>query len=109
MSIGVGLFFDLRNPPGWRRPWAAHYRQTIERIAEIERLGADAIWLTEHHGWEDGYLSQPLTLAAAVAGRTERIRIGTGITIAPLRHPAHIAEEAALVDVISNGRLELGL
>jgi alkanesulfonate monooxygenase SsuD/methylene tetrahydromethanopterin reductase-like flavin-dependent oxidoreductase (luciferase family) len=109
VPLKVGLFFDLRNPPGWRRPWAEHYRRTLDRIVEVDRLGGDAVWLTEHHGWEDGYLSQPLAFAAAIAARTERIRIGAGITLAPLRHPAHIAEEAALVDVISDGRLELGL
>jgi alkanesulfonate monooxygenase SsuD/methylene tetrahydromethanopterin reductase-like flavin-dependent oxidoreductase (luciferase family) len=107
--VKVGFFFDLRNPPDWRRPWDRHYAQTLEWIAGADRLGADAVWFTEHHLFEDGYLPQPLTFAAAAAARTERVRIGAGIVIAPLRHPAHVAEEAALVDLISGGRLELGL
>jgi alkanesulfonate monooxygenase SsuD/methylene tetrahydromethanopterin reductase-like flavin-dependent oxidoreductase (luciferase family) len=107
--LHVGFFFDLRNPAGWRRPWADHYAQTLERIETIERLGGDAVWFTEHHGWEDGYLPQPLTFAAAVAARTARIRIGTAILLAPLRNARHIAEEAAIVDLLSRGRLELGL
>ncbi|HEX4661136.1 MAG TPA: LLM class flavin-dependent oxidoreductase, partial [Streptosporangiaceae bacterium] len=76
---------------------------------DAERRGADAVWLTEHHGFEDGYLPQPLVLAAALATATRSMRIGTAVLLAPLRHELHVAEEAALVDVLSAGRLELGL
>lgn len=105
----TGLFLDLRNLEPWRRPWADHYRRTLEGVAIAEGLGLDAVWLTEHHFFDDGYLPQPLVLAATLAVRTTRVRIGTGIVIAPLRHPVHLVEEAALVDLLSNGRLELGL
>jgi alkanesulfonate monooxygenase SsuD/methylene tetrahydromethanopterin reductase-like flavin-dependent oxidoreductase (luciferase family) len=105
----VGIWSDMRNPPQWRRPWPELYGKTLERIEEAERRGLDAIWLTEHHFFEDGYLSQPLAFAAAIAARTKRMRIGTAILLAPLRPALDIAEQAALVDVISNGRLELGL
>jgi alkanesulfonate monooxygenase SsuD/methylene tetrahydromethanopterin reductase-like flavin-dependent oxidoreductase (luciferase family) len=105
----VGIYADLRNPPGWRRPWGAHYARVLERIVEAERLGVDSVWLTEHHLFEDGYLPQPLTLAAAIAARTGRVRIGTGVVLAPLRPALQIAEEAAIVDLVSAGRLELGL
>ena len=107
--VRVGIYTDMRNPPEWRRPWAEHYSRTMDRIAEAERLGIDSVWVTEHHFFEDGYLSQPLTLAAAIAGRTRRMRIGTAVMLAPLRPPIQIAEEAALVDLVSGGRLELGL
>ncbi len=76
---------------------------------ESERLGADSVWFSEHHRFEDCYLPQPLTLAAAAAARTVRVRLGTGILIAPLRKTAQLAEEAAVVDIISGGRLDLGL
>jgi alkanesulfonate monooxygenase SsuD/methylene tetrahydromethanopterin reductase-like flavin-dependent oxidoreductase (luciferase family) len=107
--VQLGLYLDLRNPPGWPTPWADLYRATIDLVVDAERRGAHAVWLTEHHGFEDGYLSQPLTLAAALAVRTRSMRIGTAVLLAPLRHPLHVAEEAALVDVLSAGRLELGL
>jgi alkanesulfonate monooxygenase SsuD/methylene tetrahydromethanopterin reductase-like flavin-dependent oxidoreductase (luciferase family) len=105
----VGMYCDLRNPAAWERPWSEHYGRALERIEEGERLGLDSVWLTEHHLFEDGYLPQPLTLAAAIAARTERIRIGTAVVLAPLRRPIDIAEQAAIVDLLSSGRLELGL
>ena len=105
----LGIYLDMRNPPPWPRSWTGLYRETIDLVADAERRGCQAVWLTEHHGFEDGYLSQPLALAAALAVRTRSMRIGTAVVLAPLRHPLHIAEEAALVDVLSAGRLELGL
>jgi alkanesulfonate monooxygenase SsuD/methylene tetrahydromethanopterin reductase-like flavin-dependent oxidoreductase (luciferase family) len=108
-TVGVGLFFDLRNPPGWRRPWAHHYRDTLDRIAAAEAMGCDAVWFSEHHFFEDGYLPQPLTFAAAVAARTTSVRIGTAILLAALRRPIQAAEEATIVDLISDGRMELGI
>ena len=105
----VGIYLDVRNPTPWRRPWPEVYASTLDLVAEAERLGADAVWLSEHHGFDDGYLPQPLTFAAAVAARTTRVRVGTAVLLAPLRHPRHIAEEAAVVDLISGGRLELAL
>ena len=105
----LGLYFDLRNPPPWARPWPDLYARSLDVIAEAERLGAGAIWVTEHHLFEDGYLPQPLTFLAAVAARTNRVRIGTAVLIAALRPAMQIAEDAAVVDVLSGGRLELGL
>lgn len=107
--IRVGLFVDLRNPARWQVRSDRLIARTIDVVRQAEALGADSVWLTEHHLFDDGYLSQPLTLAAVLAARTDRVRIGTGVLVAPLRHPRHIAEQAALVDAVSGGRLELGL
>ncbi len=107
--IEVGLMIDLRNPPQWRRPWSRLYAQTLEQVENAERLGAASVWTSEHHFFEDGYLSQPLTLAAALAARTRTMRIGTAVLLAPLRSALQIAEEAAIVDLVSGGRLDLGL
>jgi alkanesulfonate monooxygenase SsuD/methylene tetrahydromethanopterin reductase-like flavin-dependent oxidoreductase (luciferase family) len=107
--VRLGIYVDARNPPAWRRPWPALYAETLELIERAEELGVDSVWLTEHHGFEDGYLSQPLLLAAAIAARTHRMRIGTAVLLLTLRHPRHVAEQAALLDALSAGRLELGL
>jgi len=105
----AGLFFDLRKPPGADSSWARTYGFTLEVCEEAEILGAASVWLSEHHLFADGYLPQPLTFAAAVAARTRTLRIGTAVLLAALRHPVHLAEEAAVVDLISGGRLDLGL
>lgn len=105
----VGLYFDLRNPPIWRQDPARLHAFTLELCEEADQLGIDSLWFTEHHKFDDDYLTQPLTFAAAVAARTRRARIGTAILVAPLHHPAKLAEEAALVDLISGGRLDLGM
>jgi alkanesulfonate monooxygenase SsuD/methylene tetrahydromethanopterin reductase-like flavin-dependent oxidoreductase (luciferase family) len=108
-GLNVGLYFDLRNPPQWRQDPARLHAFTLEMCEEAEHLGAHSVWVTEHHLFDDDYIAAPLTFAAAIAARTTRIRIGTAIVIAPLHHPAEIAEQAAMVDLISGGRLELGI
>jgi alkanesulfonate monooxygenase SsuD/methylene tetrahydromethanopterin reductase-like flavin-dependent oxidoreductase (luciferase family) len=105
----LGIYFDLRNPARWPQDPARLHAFTLELCEEAERLGAASVWFTEHHLFDDGYLAQPLTFAAAVAARTRRVRIGTAIVIAPLHHPAELAEQAAMVDLVSNGRLDLGI
>jgi alkanesulfonate monooxygenase SsuD/methylene tetrahydromethanopterin reductase-like flavin-dependent oxidoreductase (luciferase family) len=107
--VRLGIYLDVRNPAFVYRDWAAVYEETLQHVQDAEELGIPSVWITEHHDFEDGYVSQPLVLAAAIAARTRVIRIGTAVLLLPLRHVKHVAEEAALVDVISRGRLELGL
>jgi alkanesulfonate monooxygenase SsuD/methylene tetrahydromethanopterin reductase-like flavin-dependent oxidoreductase (luciferase family) len=105
----VGLYYDLRNPPPWRRDWTEFYARIMDGIVRAEEQGIGSIWLTEHHSFEDGYVGQPLQFCAAIAARTSRVRIGTAVLLAPLHPAIDIAEQAAMVDILSGGRLELGL
>lgn len=104
-----GVYFSFRNPAQWRRPWEDVYRETLGQIALAEVLGYDAVWLTEHHFVDDGYSPSVLPLAAAAAVQTRRVDIGLFIALLPLYHPVRLAEDAATVDVLSGGRLILGL
>jgi len=107
--LKLGIYFDLRDPPPWRRGWDAVYARALETAEHADARGIGSIWLSEHHFFEDGYLPQPLVFAAALGARTKRARIGTAVLIAPLRSAVEIAEEAAVADAVSGGRIELGL
>jgi alkanesulfonate monooxygenase SsuD/methylene tetrahydromethanopterin reductase-like flavin-dependent oxidoreductase (luciferase family) len=107
--VKIGLFFDLRNPEPWARPWPDVFARNLELVERAEAGGLGSVWFTEHHLFDDGYLPQPLTFLAAVAARTRSITIGTAVLLAALRPAPLVAEEAALVDQISGGRLQLGI
>ncbi len=105
----VGLYFDVRARRELGQDPARMYAFILEACEEADRAGIHSAWFTEHHAWADGYLPQPLTFAAAVAARTRRLRVGTSILLSPLRQSIQIAEEAAVVDLVSQGRLDLGI
>ncbi len=104
-----GLMEDFRNPLQWRRPFPDLYRDILAQIKMSEDLGYDHVWLTEHHFTEDGYNPSIMTAAAAIAAQTNRIRIASFILLMPFNHPVRIAEDIASVDIISNGRFDLGV
>ncbi len=108
-KIRFGLWYDFRNPTQWRRPFDLLYAETLDQIAWGENHGFDDVWLSEHHFIEDGYLPSILPVAAAIAARTKRIRIASGVLLMPFHNPVRLAEDIAVVDVISGGRLELGV
>jgi probable F420-dependent oxidoreductase len=108
IRVGVGLFTG-QIPPGSSRTFAREYREAIELVRLAEALGFDSAWVSEHHGASDGYLPSLLPMLAAMAATTERIELGTGIVLTPLHDPIRLAEDAAVVDQLSDGRLILGL
>jgi alkanesulfonate monooxygenase SsuD/methylene tetrahydromethanopterin reductase-like flavin-dependent oxidoreductase (luciferase family) len=109
MSVDCGFLFPFRNPAFDRRPWAEVYRRDLDLAIASEALGFDHVWLTEHHFVDDGYSPSLLPIAGAIARATTSIRIGTFVLLLPLHDAVRVAEDAATVDVISDGRLDLGL
>jgi hypothetical protein len=108
-KIRFGLWYDFRNPPKWRQASDRLYSEILNQIAWGESHGFDDVWLSEHHFIEDGYLPSILPVAAAIAARTKRIRIASGVLLMPFHNPVRLAEDIAVVDVISGGRFELGV
>ncbi|MFA5630555.1 MAG: LLM class flavin-dependent oxidoreductase [Porticoccaceae bacterium] len=101
--------FDLRHPAQFRTSGADIYAAALDMCAWAEEHGFARIGIPEHHQNDDGYISCPLVFAAAVGGRTRRIKVRTGIVIAPLYNPLRLAEEVAVADLCLGGRLELGM
>jgi alkanesulfonate monooxygenase SsuD/methylene tetrahydromethanopterin reductase-like flavin-dependent oxidoreductase (luciferase family) len=94
-------------------PWVFDHDGSAENLAEqavlAEELGYESFWLPEHHFSEPGAIPAPLLLLAAVAARTRRLRVATTSFLLPVRHPIHVAEEVAVLDRLSNGRVILGV
>ena len=107
--LDIGLMFSFRNPAAWRRPFPDVYRDELGLITHAEELGYDSIWLTEHHFADDGYSPSIIPLAAAVAAQTERVRIGFNLLLLPLHNAIRVAEDIATLDVLSGGRIDVGL
>jgi alkanesulfonate monooxygenase SsuD/methylene tetrahydromethanopterin reductase-like flavin-dependent oxidoreductase (luciferase family) len=105
MKVGLMfLFSDLG-----KLPQEQVFKEVVEEITYAEELGFDSVWLPEHHFATPGLLGNPITLAAAVSQRTRRIKLGLGAVVLPFHHPLRLAEDTALLDVLSDGRLLLGV
>ena len=108
-KLTFGYLYDFRNPEQWRRPWADLYAETLDFITWSESIGFEGAWVPEHHGADDGYVPSPLVVLAAIAARTKTIKLGSAVALAPLYHPVRFAEECAVLDILSNGRLEMAV
>ena len=104
MKFGVMNLFPLAEGQSQRLV----YEETLDEAALADDLGFDSFWLAEHHFSTYGVLGNPLMFGAAVAERTKRIKIGTAVMVIPFYDPVRLAEDAALLDNISGGRLMLG-
>ncbi|HEX9236266.1 MAG TPA: LLM class flavin-dependent oxidoreductase [Actinomycetota bacterium] len=110
MSVQIGLgLFTAQVPPGSKRTFTQEYREILDLVRLAESLHFDSAWVSEHHGSSDGYMPSLLPTLASLAAATDRIRLGTGVILTPFHHPLRLAEDAATVDLISGGRLILGL
>jgi alkanesulfonate monooxygenase SsuD/methylene tetrahydromethanopterin reductase-like flavin-dependent oxidoreductase (luciferase family) len=106
MDVWTTLLFDMR-APAFGAPTNELYGAALEMAAFADQIGVDCINVMEHHGSDDGYLPQPFTLAAGMAALTKRIEFNLGAVILPLHDPVDIAEQIAITDLISNGRIHV--
>ena len=102
-----GTFLLLQSPTG--RPARDIYDFGTRIAREADALGFDSVWCAEHHFSTYGYLSRPLMFALHLASQTERVRVGSAVVVLPLHHPLVVAEEIATADLLSKGRLDIGL
>jgi alkanesulfonate monooxygenase SsuD/methylene tetrahydromethanopterin reductase-like flavin-dependent oxidoreductase (luciferase family) len=108
-ALRVGVCYDFRNPPDSGRSDRVLYGEILEQVQWLDRIGADLVWFTEHHFVDDGYLPSWVPAAGAMAAVTEHVRFGTDICLMPFNHPVRLAEDLAVLDNISDGRVELGV
>jgi alkanesulfonate monooxygenase SsuD/methylene tetrahydromethanopterin reductase-like flavin-dependent oxidoreductase (luciferase family) len=103
----VGLTYSISAPKN--STVVEGFRDTLEQVVLAEELGYDYAFVSEHHFLKNDMLPSPLIALSYLAAKTERIRLGTGLLLLPLHDPVRIAEDTAVVDMVSGGRLILGL
>ena len=108
-NLRVGVCYDFRNPPDSGVSDQALYSEILEQVAWLDQIGADLVWFTEHHFVEDGYLPSWIPVAGAMSSVTKHVRFGTDICLMPFNHPVRLAEDLAVLDNLSGGRVEVGL
>ena len=86
-----------------------YYEESLEEVTRAEALGFDSVWMEEHHSVANHYWPSPLTVLAGFATRTSRVTLGTDIAVGAFHHPVRLAEDVAMLDVMSGGRVTLGV
>jgi luciferase family oxidoreductase group 1 len=102
-----GLFFLMQRDEAWSEQ--AVYDSALAQMLAAEPLGYHSVWFAEHHFNDYGICPVPPVLAGYVAARTTTMRLGMGVSLLPLHHPVDLAEQLAVLDVISGGRLDVGI
>lgn len=105
----VAFTLDFRNPPGRRRPWREFWEDNLWLMREAEAMGFDILQVQEHFFTDDGYGPSMPVFLSLLAERTVRARLMTFIYVLPLRNPAQLAQETAVLDQVCGGRLDVGL
>ena len=107
--LRLGVVYDFRNPPGSGIETPRLYAEILDQVAWLDGLGLDLVWFTEHHFVDDGYLPSWTPVAGAMAARTARVRFSSDICLLPFTNPVRLAEDLAVLDNLSGGRIELGV
>src|SRR5437870_13587591 len=102
-----GLFFLMQRDEAWSEQ--SVYDSGLAQMLAAETLGYSSVWIAEHHFNDYGLCPAPQVLASFVAARTKTLRLGMGVSLLPLHHPVVLAEELAVLDVVSGGRLDVGI
>src|SRR5712664_4378746 len=105
--MDFGLFFLMQRDEEWSEQ--AVYDSGLVQMLAAESLGHSSVWIAEHHFNDYGLCPAPQVLASFVAARTKTLRLGMGVSLLPLHHPVDLAEQLAVLDVVSGGRLDVGI
>src|SRR5262245_23332346 len=105
--MDFGLFFLMQRDEAWTE--SAVYESALDQMLAAEALGYRSVWIAEHHFNDYGLCPAPPVLASYLAARTHTVRLGMGVCLLPLHHPVDLAEELAVLDVVSGGRLDVGI
>ncbi len=108
-DLRIGVCYDFRNPTDSGLDNSTFYQEILDQVQWLDGIGADLVWFTEHHFVDDGYLPSWVPVAGAMAALTQHVRFGTDICLLPFNHPVRLAEDLAVLDNLSGGRVELGV
>ena len=108
-DLRMGVCYDFRNPPDSGVSDQVLYAEVLEQVQWLDANGADLVWFTEHHFVDDAYLPSWVPVAGAMAALTSNVVFGTDICLMPFNHPVRMAEDLAVLDNLSGGRVELGV
>ncbi len=108
--VQFGVYYDFRRDPNRvGQTFEQRYQEVLEQVDLLRNWGYESIWLTEHHCTDDGYLPSPLPMIGALSQRAPGLHYGTDLAVAPFGHPLRLAEDAATVAMLTEGRFTLGL